>query len=101
MCTSPRGQSIDAGDATKETAMHTVSSISRPSTGASIVTVGLWSVQVLLAALFIFSGVFKLITPIEELPMPYPLPAVFVRFIGSVEVLGALGLVLPGLLRIR
>src|SRR6266508_6982630 len=80
--------------------MHT-ESIGRPAAASSIVVVGLWTVQILLAALFVFSGVFKLITPIEDMPMPFPLPAVFVRFIGTCEVLGALGLVLPGLLRIR
>jgi hypothetical protein len=30
-----------------------------------------------------------------------PLPGLFVRFIGVAEVLGAIGLILPGLLRIR
>jgi hypothetical protein len=87
------------GDAEKEELMHTVS-IGRPAT-ASIVVLGLWTVQVLLAALFAFSGTFKLITPIEQMPMPFALPGVFIRFIGVCEVLGALGLVLPGLLRTR
>jgi membrane protease YdiL (CAAX protease family) len=80
--------------------MHAESSIGRPAT-ASIVVVGLWIVQVLLAAVFLFSGAFKLITPIEDMPLPFPLPGVFIRFIGVCEVLGALGLVLPGLVRIR
>ena len=61
----------------------------------------LWVVQGLLAALFLFAGVMKLIVPIEALTMPVPLPSAFLRFIGVAEVLGALGLVLPGLLRIR
>jgi hypothetical protein len=45
----------------------------------------------------------KLVTPFDVLAeqLPYPLPEVFVRFIGLCEVGGALGLVLPGLLRIR
>ena len=30
-----------------------------------------------------------------------PLPGLFVRFLGVAEVLGAIGLILPGLLRIR
>jgi hypothetical protein len=33
--------------------------------------------------------------------MPIPLPGPFVKFIGMCEVLGAIGLILPGLLRIR
>ncbi|HYY89834.1 MAG TPA: DoxX family protein [Chloroflexota bacterium] len=63
----------------------------------------LWIVQGLLAVVFLFAGGMKLVTPIEVLAaqMPTPLPEVFVRFIGSMEVLGAVGLILPGLLRIR
>lgn len=64
-------------------------------------TYALWAVQVLLALLFLFAGGMKLILPIEELTADVPLPGLFVRFIGVAEVLGALGLVLPGLLRIR
>src|SRR3989442_9028319 len=33
--------------------------------------------------------------------MPLPLPGLFLQFIGVAEVVGAIGLVLPGLLRIR
>ena len=61
----------------------------------------LWIVQVLLALLFLFTGGMKLVLPIEELTAQTPLPGLFVQFIGVAEVLGALGLVLPGLLRIR
>jgi hypothetical protein len=43
----------------------------------------------------------KLILPLEQLTGPVPLPGIFLRFIGVVEVLGGLGLILPGLLRIR
>ena len=63
----------------------------------------LWIVQGLLALVFLFAGGIKLVTPIDELmaQMPLPLPGLFVQFIGVAEVLGALGLILPGLLRIR
>ena len=63
----------------------------------------LWTVQVLLAALFLFAGVSKLVMTVEQMTaaMPDPLPGAFLRFIGVVETLGALGLVLPGLLRIK
>ena len=64
-------------------------------------TYALWIVQVLLALVFLFGGGTKLVLPIEELTEQMPLPELFVRFIGVVEVLGGLGLVLPGLLRIR
>ena len=61
----------------------------------------LWVVQVLLAFLFFFVGGMKLILPIEAMTAQVPLPGLFLRFIGVAEVLGALGLVLPGLVRIR
>ena len=69
-------------------------------------TYALWIIQGLLAALFLFAGGTKLILPIDVLasmgsPNQIPLPGWFVRFIGVVEVLGALGLILPGLLGIR
>jgi hypothetical protein len=43
----------------------------------------------------------KLILPIEDMTRQMPLPGAFLRFIGVAEVLGAIGLILPGLLRIR
>jgi uncharacterized membrane protein YphA (DoxX/SURF4 family) len=60
-------------------------------------------VQALLALLFLFAGGMKLVLPIEEMmkQMPLPLPGWFVWFTGIVEVLGAIGLILPWLLRIR
>jgi uncharacterized membrane protein YphA (DoxX/SURF4 family) len=61
----------------------------------------LWIVQWLLALLFLFAGVMKLILPIEEMTKQIPLPGAFLRFIGVAEVLGACGLILPSLLRIR
>jgi hypothetical protein len=61
----------------------------------------LWLVQGLLAALFLWAGGIKLVLPLEELTGPIPLPGLFLRFIGVCEVLGALGLILPGLLGIR
>ena len=63
--------------------------------------VALWIVQGLLAALFLFAGGAKLVTPLDQMTGPVALPGWFLRFLGVAEVLGALGLVLPGLLRIR
>src|SRR5437867_1639669 len=63
--------------------------------------VALWVVQGLLAALFLFAGGMKLVAPAAMLQGPVPLPELFIRFIGVAEVSGALGLILPGLLRIR
>ena len=64
-------------------------------------TYALWIVQGLLALLFLFAGGMKLVLPLEALTEQMPLPGLFVRFIGVAEVLGAMGLILPGLLRIR
>ena len=66
----------------------------------------LWIIQRLLALLFLFAGGSKLVMSTETLqslasPNQVQLPILFIRFIGVVEVLGALGLVLPGLLRIK
>jgi len=68
-------------------------------------TYALWIVQGLLALIFLFAGGTKLVLPLEVLggmnAKQPPLPGLFVRFIGVAEVLGAIGLILPGLLRIR
>lgn len=66
----------------------------------------LWIIQILLALLFLFAGGTKLVIPPEVLmkmgsPNQIVLPGLLIRFIGVCEVLGALGLILPGLLRIR
>ena len=61
----------------------------------------LWTVQGLLALLFLFAGGVKLAAPLAQLATMSPLPAPFLKFIGVAEVLGAIGLILPGLLRIR
>jgi uncharacterized membrane protein len=62
----------------------------------------LWFAQGFLALFFIFaSGAPKLVLPAEALPMPIPLPQAFVWFVGACEVLGGLGLILPGLARIQ
>lgn len=61
----------------------------------------LWILQVLLAALFLFAGGMKLALSADQLAGPVAMPIWFLRFIGVVEVLGALGLLLPGIFRIR
>jgi uncharacterized membrane protein YphA (DoxX/SURF4 family) len=61
----------------------------------------LWTVQVLLALVFLFAGGMKMVLPVEAMTRQIPLPGPFLRVIGLAEVLGAIGLVLPGILRIR
>lgn len=55
----------------------------------------------LVAALFLFAGVMKFVLPIPEMTKQVPVPGAFLRFIGVVEIAGALGLILPGLVRIK
>jgi hypothetical protein len=62
-------------------------------------TYALWIVQGLLAALFLFAGGTKLVLPIADLTQQVAMPGC--RFIGVAEVLGGLGLILPGMLRIQ
>jgi uncharacterized membrane protein YphA (DoxX/SURF4 family) len=66
----------------------------------------LWIIQILLALLFLFAGGMKLIVPADVLIQQAPpgstqFPALFLKFIGLVEVLGGLGLILPGIFRRR
>jgi len=77
---------------------------SRPTKQRKLITsIFLWTLQVVLALMFLFAGSIKLFLPIQVLlaQMPLPLPELFVRFIAIAEVAGGLGLILPGLLRIR
>jgi hypothetical protein len=62
----------------------------------------LWTIQILLALLFLMAGGAKVFMPAEMLAKQAPMfPPVFLRFIGICEVLGAVGLILPWLLRVR
>jgi uncharacterized membrane protein YphA (DoxX/SURF4 family) len=63
--------------------------------------IALWVVQVLLAAAFLVSGATKLSQPKEKLVKKWAWVEDFsqptVRIIGTLEVLGAIGIVLPAL----
>src|SRR5207244_13151301 len=65
------------------------------------INVSLWIAQGLLASLFLFAGCAKLVMSADQMAGSVALPFWFLRFIGVAEVLGALGLVFPGVLRIR
>ena len=64
-------------------------------------SVTLWIVQSLLALVFLFAGVMKFLMPVEEMTAGTPFPGSFYHFIGLCEILGAFGLILPGLLKIK
>jgi uncharacterized membrane protein YphA (DoxX/SURF4 family) len=62
----------------------------------------LWIIQALLGLLFLFAGVMKFVMSVAEMTKDMPsMPGWFLHFIGVMEILGGLGLILPGLLRIR
>ena len=67
--------------------------------------IGLWVVQALLAAFYAMAGSMKLSQPIEALVasgMSYAgdFPELLTRFIGTMELLGAIGIILPAATRI-
>lgn len=64
----------------------------------------LWIIQILVALMFLFAGGMKLVMSNEALvamgpPNQIIFPGWFMKFIGVVEVLGGLGLLLPGIFR--
>ena len=61
----------------------------------------LWVVQILLALLFLFAGAMKFVMPIDEMTKQIAFPGWFLHLIGVSEILGGIGLALPGILRIR
>jgi DoxX-like family len=62
----------------------------------------LWVIQGLLAALFLFAGGAKEVMSAADMQQgPVVLPMWFLRGLGVCEMLGALGLILPGALNIK
>lgn len=67
--------------------------------------IGLWAAQVLLALFYGFAGISKLTQSMGDLAamgMTYAadFPELLTRFIGTAELLGAIGIILPALTRI-
>lgn len=71
---------------------------------SKIVHISLWAAQVILAV-FLISGAIMKFLPIEKISVMMPwtgeIPKVGVRFLGVIDLLGAIGLILPSLLRIK
>ena len=63
----------------------------------------LWIIQGLLAVMFLFAGGSKLVMSAEQMRAPGPIqfPVAFIRFIGICELLGAAGMIVPGLTGIK
>jgi uncharacterized membrane protein YphA (DoxX/SURF4 family) len=73
----------------------------KPARGLSI---SLWIAQILLALVFGFAGAMKIVTPIAELAKNAAWikdSEFLIRFIGTSELAGALGMLLPSLTRIK
>lgn len=70
-----------------------------------ILNIGLWTTQVVLATVFIMAGFMKTTLPIDQLSLSVPwtkdVSEALVRFIGISELLGGIGLLLPGVFRIK
>lgn len=67
--------------------------------------ISLWVAQSLLAAMFLMAGAMKSMQAIEQLSAMLPwtkdVPLGLVRFIGAMELLAGVGLLLPSILRIK
>jgi len=65
----------------------------------------LWVAQVFLAASLIWASLMKLFQPIEKLSAMWPwtgqIPVAMVKFTGIIDLLGAIGLILPALIRVK
>lgn len=65
----------------------------------------LWIAQIFLSASLIWAGIVKLFQAIEELEAMWPwtgeIPPALVRLTGVIDLLGALGLLLPSIFRFK
>ena len=75
------------------------------NSNSKALNISLWIAQVVLAAMFIMAGIMKSTQPIEKLSSMLPwvtnVPEILVRIIGVCEFFGAIGILLPSLLRIQ
>ena len=75
-----------------------------PAAPSKALNIGLWAAQVLLLS-FLFGGWMKAATPVDQLAAQAAwmadIPEALLRFIGVMEIFGALGVMLPALARIK
>ena len=72
-----------------------------PTQPSKKTNISLWIVQGLLSALFLFAGTMKFIMPVAVMTKGTTFTGDFIHFIGTAEVLGGLGLILPALTRVH
>lgn len=81
-----------------------MSTLTSPASGKYLFA-SLWLAQILVALVFVASGLTKLFAPLPALAAmmrwPGEYPVAFVRCIGLVDLAGGLGILLPSALRIR
>ena len=79
-----------------------MTNLHKPSKALNIT---LWIVQAVLAASFFWGACMKLFMPVNELSAMWPwagqIPRVLVKITGIVDLTGAIGLIVPSLLRIK
>lgn len=75
--------------------------VNRQSRIEKVAPYALWATQGLLAALFIFAGAMKFVMSPDDMTKDINWPISFLYFIGVAEVLGGIGLILPGITRIQ
>jgi putative oxidoreductase len=79
--------------------------MTKQKTTSKALNISLWTAQIVLAAMFLLSGLTKSAQPIEQLSATMPwtadVPLALVRLIGISQLLAAIGLILPSLLRIQ
>ena len=65
----------------------------------------LWVAQIIVAVLLLWAASVKLLKPINDIPAMWPwagqVSSTLVRFTGVVDLLGALGLILPPVFRLK
>ncbi len=75
------------------------------NSSSKALNISLWVAQGILAAMFLMAGAMKSTQPVEQLATSLrwvtKVPVALVRFIGISEFLGAVGLLLPSILRIQ
>jgi hypothetical protein len=83
--------------------MHSTRSPLEHSPDVSVLSspILLWGIQIVLAVAFLGAGMFKLLASDQTLEDSSAFPALFLRGIAVCELLGAAGLILPGLLRLH